>query len=197
VVDDHAVVREGVRRMLTQYEDLTVIGEAATGEDALSLVERRRPDVVLMDVRMPGMGGIEACRRIRRGNPEVGVVMFTAHDDEALVGESMDAGARAFALKGSDPATLVAAIRAAGAGEAFVDPMVGAESRGRGPSVLSGRERQVLQMLADGLSNREVSERLMVSSETVKTHVKHILAKLGAEHRTQAVAIGLRQSLIR
>jgi two-component system response regulator DegU len=201
LVDDHAVVREGLRRVLSQTEDLVVVGEAPTGEEAIALVSRRRPDIVLMDARMPGIGGLEATRRILAGNADVRVVMFTAHGEQELLWEALDCGAQGFVLKDSDGATLIGAIRQAVSGEPYVDPRLAPDflrqlSRPRSESVLSGREREILQMLADGMSNREVSEKLVVSVETVKTHVKHILAKLEAEHRTQAVAIGIRQALI-
>ena len=185
VVDDHAIVREGLRRVLSQLGDMVVVGEASSGEAALELVPLRRPDVVLMDARMPGIGGVAAAR---------------AKQD--LLWEALDAGAQGFVLKDSDSGALVAAIRQVVDGEPFVDPRLAPDflrqlAKPRSAGVLSAREREILQMLADGCSNREVSERLVVSVETVKTHVKHILAKLGAEHRTQAVAIGIRQSLIR
>jgi len=201
LVDDHSVVREGLRRVLAQTEDLVVVGEAPTGEEAIALVGRRRPDVVLMDARMPGIGGLEATRRILAGSADVRVVMFTAHGEQELLWEALDCGAQGFVLKDSDGATLIGAIRQAVSGEPYVDPRLAPDflrqlSRPRSDSVLSGREREILQMLADGMSNREVSEKLVVSVETVKTHVKHILAKLEAEHRTQAVAIGIRQALI-
>ena len=202
VVDDHAIVREGLRRVLSQLGDMTVVGEAASGEAALDLVPMRRPEVVLMDARMPGMGGVAAARAIASSHPAVRVVMFTAHAEHDLLWEALDAGAQGFVLKDSESTTLVAAIRQVMEGEPYVDPRLAPDflrqlARPRGAGVLSAREREILQMLADGCSNREVSERLVVSVETVKTHVKHILAKLEAEHRTQAVAIGIRQSLIR
>jgi DNA-binding NarL/FixJ family response regulator len=200
-VDDHAVVREGLRRLLSQEEDVTVIGEAASGEEAVVQVRRRRPDVVLMDARMPGMGGIRAMQEILSEHPQVRTVVFTAHGEEELLWESLDAGADGFVLKDSEGPTLISAIRQVVAGEPFVDERLAPDflrqlSRPRTTGVLSARERQILQLLADGCSNREVSERLVLSVETVKTHVKHILAKLHAEHRTQAVAIGIRESLI-
>lgn len=202
VVDDHSVVREGVRRLLSQTEDLVVVGEADNGEAAVALVGRRRPDVVLMDARMPGMSGLEATRSIVTSHPDVRVVMFTAHGDQDLLWEALDCGAQGFVLKDSDGPTLIGAIRQAVQGEPYVDPRLAPDflrqlSRPRTDNILSGREREILQMLADGMSNREVSEHLVVSVETVKTHVKHILAKLEAEHRTQAVAKGIRLALIR
>ena len=202
LVDDHAIVREGLRRVLSQVEDMVVVGAAATGEAAIEMVGRRRPEVVLMDARMPGIGGITATQRIMAAHPEVRVIMFTAHAEQDLLWEALDAGAQGFVLKDSDSGALAGAIRQVISGDPYVDPRLAPDflrqlQRPRQGNILSAREREILQMLADGYSNREVSERLVVSVETVKTHVKHILAKLEAEHRTQAVAIGIRQSLIR
>ncbi len=201
VVDDHAIVREGLRRVVAQREDMVVVGEAASGEEALDMAARRRPDVVLMDARMPGIGGLQATQRIVGDHPGVRVIIFTAHQEQELLWDALDSGAQGFVLKDSESATLLAAIAQVTDGEPFVDPRLTPDflrqlARPRQTGVLSAREREILQMLADGHSNREVSERLVVSVETVKTHVKHILAKLEAEHRTQAVAIGIRQSLI-
>lgn len=202
VADDHAIVREGLRRVLSQLDDMVVVGEASSGEAALELVARRRPEVVLMDARMPGIGGVAAAQAIVAAHRDVRVVMFTAHAEQDLLWEALDAGAQGFVLKDSDSSALVGAIRQVMAGDPYVDPRLAPDflrqlARPRTGGILSAREREILQMLADGHSNREVSEQLVVSVETVKTHVKHILAKLEAEHRTQAVAIGIRQALIR
>ena len=202
LADDHAIVREGLRRVLSPLEDMIVVGEASSGEAALELVARRRPEVVLMDARMPGIGGVAAAQRIVAEHPDVRVVMFTAHAEQDLLWEALKAGAQGFVLKDSESTALVGAIRQVVTGEPYVDPRLAPDflrqlARPRPGGILSAREREILQMLADGHSNREVSERLVVSVETVKTHVKHILAKLEAEHRTQAVAIGIRQALIR
>jgi DNA-binding NarL/FixJ family response regulator len=202
VADDHAIVREGLRRVLSQFEDMLVVGEASSGEAAIELVARRRPEVVLMDARMPGMGGVAAASRITSDHADVRVVMFTAHSEQDLLWEALDAGAQGFVLKDTESAILVQAVRQVVGGEPYVDQRLAPGflsqlARPRPGGVLSAREREILQMLADGHSNREVSERLVLSVETVKTHVKHILAKLEAEHRTQAVAIGIRQALIR
>jgi DNA-binding NarL/FixJ family response regulator len=202
VADDHAIVREGLRRVLSSLDDMVVVGEASSGEAALELVARRRPEVVLMDARMPGMGGVAAAGRIVGEHPEVRVVMFTAHSEQDLLWEALDAGAQGFVLKDSESAALVGAIRQVVGGDPYVDPRLAPDflrqlAKPRAGGVLTERERQILQMLADGHSNREVSQSLVLSVETVKTHVKHILAKLEAEHRTQAVAIGIRQALIR
>ena len=201
VVDDHAVVREGIRRLLGQEEDIIVVGEASSGEEAVALVARRKPDLILMDARMPGMGGIRAIQQILDEPGAVRIIVFTAHGDEDLLWEALDLGAHGFVLKDADGATLTSALRQVAAGEPYVDQRLAPDflrqlSRPKKSGVLSAREREILQLLADGCSNREVSERLVLSVETVKTHVKHILSKLDAEHRTQAVAIGIRQSLI-
>lgn len=201
VVDDHAVVREGLRRILAEDGHITVVGEATSGEDAVALVPRRRPDVVLMDARLPEMSGIEAMASILKDNAQVKIIIFTAYAEEDLLWEALDAGAHGFVLKEAGGEALLQAIRQVHGGEPYVEPRLAPDflrqlSRPRAESVLSAREREILQLLADGCSNREVSERLVLSVETVKTHVKHILAKLEAEHRTQAVAIGIRQALI-
>jgi DNA-binding NarL/FixJ family response regulator len=202
LVDDHGVVREGLRRVLSQVDDLVVVGEAASGEEAVTLAGRRRPTIVLMDARMPGIGGLEATRIITREHPTVKVIVFTAHGQQDLLWEALDSGAQGFVLKDADRPTLLGAIRQVAAGEPYVDPRLAPDflrqlSKPRSESPLSAREREILQLLADGCSNREISDKLVLSVETVKTHVKHILAKLEAEHRTQAVAIGIRQAMIR
>lgn len=201
LVDDHTIVREGLRRVLTQLDDIVVVGEAGSGEEAVEMVSRRRPELILMDVRMPGIGGVGAAQRIIADHPDVHIIMFTAHAEQDLLWEALDAGAQGFVLKDSESSALAAAIRQVMSGDPYVDPRLAPDflrqlSKPRNNSVLSQREREILQMLADGSSNKEVAESLVVSVETVKTHVKHILAKLEAEHRTEAVAIGIRQSLI-
>jgi DNA-binding NarL/FixJ family response regulator len=201
VADAFAIVREGVRAVVAGAGGITVVGEAATGTAALELVERRRPDLLLIDARMPGVDGIEVTRRLAARHSGTRVVIFTAAEEQELLWEALEAGARGYVLKDAGGDDLVAALRRVTAGDPYVDPRLAPDllrplTRARPTDVLSAREREVLQMLADGLSNREVSERLVLSIETVKTHVKHILVKLNAEHRTQAVAIALRQSMI-
>jgi len=147
------------------------------------------------------MGGIRAIQQILGDSGRVRIIVFTAHGDEDLLWEALDLGAHGFILKDVDGAALIGALRQVAGGEPYVDQRLAPDflrqlSRPKRAGVLSARERQILQLLADGCSNREVSERLVLSVETVKTHVKHILSKLDAEHRTQAVAIGIRQSLI-
>ena len=198
LADDHEVVREGLRLALLRSPHIRVVGEAADGETAVSLAERRRPDVIVMDLRMPGMDGIEATEEIMRRVPEAKVLIFTAYSERALLQRGLESGARGYILKEAPHETLLRAIEKVAAGETFVDPSLMAaltQSRG-GTDVLTPREREILQLLADGLSNADVAGQLFISQETVKSHVRHILTKLEADTRTQAVAIALRDAMI-
>ena len=198
IVDDHEVVREGLRLSLSRTSHIRVVGEAADGEQAIELAERRRPDVVLMDVRMPGMDGLEATRVLCERWPDSAVLIFTAYSERSLLARGLESGAKGYVLKEAPRETLVRAIEKVAAGEAYVDralmpSFVPAKER---DELLTAREREILQLLADGMSNAEVAERLVISAETVKSHVRHILAKLEADTRTQAVAIALREAII-
>ena len=198
LADDHEVVREGLRLALLRSPHIRVVGEAPDGETAVSLAERRRPDVVVMDLRMPGMDGIEATEEIMRRLPDAKVLIFTAYSERALLQRGLESGARGYILKEAPHETLLRAIEKVAAGETFVDPSLMAaltQSRG-GTDVLTPREREILQLLADGMSNVDVAAKLFISQETVKSHVRHILAKLEADTRTQAVAIALRDAMI-
>jgi DNA-binding NarL/FixJ family response regulator len=197
IADDHEVVREGLRLSLSRVPHLRVVGEAADGEAAVSLVERRRPNVVIMDVRMDGVDGIAATSRIRALVPTTAVLLFTAHAERNLLVRGREAGAKGYVLKEAPHETIVRAIERVARGEDFVDPalapgLLASEREG----LLTAREREILQLLADGMSNAEVAKKLFISQETVKSHVRHILAKLEADTRTQAVAIALRESII-
>ena len=198
LADDHEVVREGLRLALLRSPHIRVVGEAPDGETAVSLAERRRPDVIVMDLRMPGMDGIEATEEIMRRLPDAKVLIFTAYSERALLQRGLESGARGYILKEAPHETLLRAIEKVAAGETFVDPALMAaltQSRGGG-DVLTPREREILQLLADGLSNADVAGQLFISQETVKSHVRHILTKLEADTRTQAVAIALRDAMI-
>ena len=198
LADDHEVVREGLRLALLRSPHIRVVGEAPDGETAVSLAERRRPDVIVMDLRMPGMDGIEATEEIMRRLPDAKVLIFTAYSERALLQRGLESGARGYILKEAPHETLLRAIEKVAAGETFVDPSLMAaltQSRG-GTDVLTPREREILQLLADGLSNADVAAQLFISQETVKSHVRHILTKLEADTRTQAVAIALRDAMI-
>ncbi len=192
VVDDQRIVREGLTALLELVEDLHVVALAADGEQALALVAEHRPDVVLMDLRMPGLDGIEATRRIRRQYPDVEVVVLTTHADDESVLAALRAGARGYLTKDAGVAEIARAVAAAHAGQALLDPQVQAQlltslsdDRPRGP--LTERETDVLTLIAGGLSNVEISQRLVVSEATVKTHINRIFAKIGARDRAQAV----------
>jgi DNA-binding NarL/FixJ family response regulator len=198
IVDDHEVVREGLRLSLSRAPHIRVVGEASDGQTAVALAERRRPDVVIMDVRMPGMDGLEATKLLTERVPTTAVLIFTAYSERSLLGRGLESGAKGYILKEAPHQTLLRAIEKVAAGDGYVDPaLMPAFLTGRGrDDMLTAREREILQLLADGMSNGDVAQRLFISQETVKSHVRHILAKLEADTRTQAVAIALREAII-
>jgi DNA-binding NarL/FixJ family response regulator len=198
IVDDHEVVREGLRLSLSRAPHIRVVGEAADGTQAIALAERRRPDVVLMDIRMPGIDGLEATKILTSRLPNVAVLIFTAYSERALLSKGLESGAKGYILKEAPHETLVRAISKVAAGDAYIDPalMPAFLPEKERDELLTAREREILQLLADGMSNADVAGRLVISQETVKSHVRHILAKLEADTRTQAVAIALRESII-
>jgi DNA-binding NarL/FixJ family response regulator len=198
IADDHEVVREGLRLSLSRAPHIRVIGEASDGAGAVALAERRRPHVVIMDVRMPGMDGLEATRQLQERVPDAAVLIFTAYSERSLLGRGLESGAKGYILKEAPHQTLVRAIEKVAAGEGFVDPaLMPAFIAGKDSTdMLTAREREILQLLADGMSNADVASKLFISQETVKSHVRHILAKLEADTRMQAVAIALRESII-
>jgi NarL family two-component system response regulator LiaR len=203
LVDDHRVVRRGLRSYLEAFADLCVVGEASSGEQVLEKVERWLPDVAIMDLLMPGgLDGIETTRRIRAISPHTQVVVLTAHTDGARVVAALRAGAIGYVRKDADPDLLLAAVRAAARGQSLLDPAIAGSvlhDLVRDTKVrhdLTEREMEVLRLLAHGRTNREIAGDLVVSEETVKTHVGNILAKLHLAHRTQAVIHALQQGLI-
>jgi DNA-binding NarL/FixJ family response regulator len=188
-----------VSEILTAH-GVDVVGRAADGEDALAQIEALKPRIALVDVRMPRLSGIELAKRTAVSSPDTAIVFYTAYGDRALLSEALDVGARGFVLKEAPLADLVRAVERVAAGEAYVDPvlagvLVSSHAADQLPS-LTQREREVLRLLADGLSNEEIGKSLFISPETVRTHVRKAMAKLEADTRTQAVAIALRQSLI-
>ena len=197
IADDHEIVREGLRLSLSRSPHIRVIGEASDGDSAVALAERRRPDVVIMDIRMPGTDGLEATKRIRESLPGTSVLLFTAYGERSLLSRGLDSGARGYLLKEAPNDTLVRAIEKVANGEGYVDPALMPSFLNRDSrDLLTPREREILQLLADGMSNGEAAAKLFISQETVKSHVRHILAKLEADTRTHAVAIALRESII-
>jgi two-component system, NarL family, response regulator LiaR len=204
VVDDHAVVREGLRTFLGLQDGIQVIAEAADGEAAVRAAEHHRPDVVLMDLVMPRLDGVGAMRELRRRVPAARVIVLTSFlDDERLL-PAIQAGAAGYLLKNAQPQELARAIRAAHAGQALLDPAVAArlvdaiaQPAGEPPrEPLTAREQQVLALIAEGLSNKRIARQLGVSEKTVKTHVGHVLAKLGVADRTQAAVHAVRSGLV-
>lgn len=199
VADDQALVREGLMTLLATVPDIDPVAAAADGEQAVALCARHRPDVVLMDLRMPRLDGVGATRAIRAANPDTEVVVLTTHADEASILHALQAGARGYLTKDAGIAEIARAVHAAAAHQALLDPVVharllAAASHSRPappptalPDELTPREAEVLSLLARGLSNREIAEALVVSEATVKTHVNHLFAKTGARDRAQAV----------
>ena len=198
LADDHAIFRYGLRAMLGSTPEFEVVGEAATGEEAVARAAELRPDVVLMDIEMPGVNGIEATRRILEGNPTVGVVVLTMFDDDDSVFAAMRAGARGYVLKGADGDEVLNVVRAVASGEAHFGPRIAQRLMGffsaPKPSALSevfpeltAREREILGFIAQGRSNAEIARRLFLSPKTVRNHVSNIFTKLRVADRAQAI----------
>jgi NarL family two-component system response regulator LiaR len=203
LVDDHRVVRRGLRSFLEAFPDIAVVGEASSGEEVLEKIEVWLPDVVIMDLLMPGgIDGIATTRRVRSITPHTQVVVLTAYTDDARVIGALRAGAIGYVRKDADPEILLAAVRAAARGQSMLDPgIAGSVLEDLASSIklkddLTERETEVLRLLAHGRTNREIAEELVIGAETVKTHVGNILAKLHLAHRTQAVVQALKQGLI-
>jgi len=198
IVDDHEVVREGLRLSLSRAPHIRVVGEAGDGRAAIELAERRKPNVVIMDVRMPGLDGLDATKELMEKEPNTAVLIFTAYSERSLLARGLESGAKGYILKEAPHETLVRAIEKVAGGDSFIDPaLMPAFLSGKDrEDMLTAREREILQLLADGMSNADVAQRLFISQETVKSHVRHILAKLEADTRTHAVAIALRDAII-
>ncbi len=200
VVDDHAVVREGLRAFLDLQDGFDVVGEAGDGDEAIAEAERLRPDVVLMDLVMPRRDGVSAMRALREHVPTARVIVLTSFLDEDTLLPALRAGAAGFLLKNAQPQELEHAVRAAHAGEAVIDPVVAArlvhalETGGEVEPIdrLTPREREVLELIGRGFPNKRIARELGIAEKTVKTHVSHVLAKLGVSDRTQAALYAAR-----
>jgi two-component system, NarL family, response regulator LiaR len=200
IVDDHAVVREGLRTFLELQDDMQVVGEAGDGDDAVAVAERVLPDVVLMDLVMPGVDGIEAMRRLRRQVPSARAIVLTSFVDEERILPAIRAGAAGYLIKNVDPQELARAVRMAADGETLIDPTVASrlvevladEHDAPRPEQLTPREQEVLELIGRGYSNKRIAFELGVAEKTVKNHVSHVLSKLGVADRTQAALYAAR-----
>ena len=203
LVDDHHVVRRGLRSYLSAFDDITIVGEAATGEEILERIEGWLPDVVLMDMLMPGgIDGVETTRRVRAIAPNTQVVVLTAYGDEPRVIAALRAGAIGYVKKDTELEILLLAIRAAARGRSVLDPSIAGivlqdlQTAPDASDRLTERETEVLRLLARGLTNHEIAEVLVVGEETIKTHIGNILSKLQTAHRVQAVISALKRGII-
>jgi DNA-binding NarL/FixJ family response regulator len=201
VADDHPVVRDGLAAVLGTQPDLQVVGEATTGAEAIDLADELRPDLVLMDLQMPGTDGATATATIRDRHPDIHVLVLTTYDTDADITRAIDAGATGYLLKDAVRDDLFAAVRAAARGDSVLSPAVAARVmqrlRTRADEALSSREIEVLAAVARGLSNKDAARALHVSEATVKTHLVHIFQKLGVDDRTAAVTVALERGIIR
>ena len=191
IADDHAVVRRGLEQLLTTTDDIVVVGLAANGEEALTLVQQVEPDVVLMDLSMPEVDGIAATRRVLAVRPDTKVVVLTSFAEQRKVLDAIEAGAAGYLLKDADPDDVISAVRAAQAGGAPLDPraarvLLDAQRRPAPPARLSARELEVLGLVASSLANKQIALRLGISERTVKAHLTTVFAQLGVTDRTQA-----------
>lgn len=204
IVDDHAIVRKGLRALLTEIDDIEVIGEASDGQQAVNLVEEARPDVILMDIVMPNMDGIEATQKITARQPEARILALTSFAADDKLFPAIKAGAMGYLLKDSDPEDLVQAIRQVHLGEPALQPSIARKvlhelrqpiSQPQTPEPLTEREVEVLRFVSKGLSNQDIADKLTIAEVTVRTHVSNILSKLHLANRVQATLYALREGL--
>lgn len=208
VADDQRIVREGLAMVLRLLPDVDLVGTASNGREAVELTGEHRPDIVLMDLRMPDVDGVEATRQIRERHPETQVIVLTTYSDDTSIFAALRAGARGYLTKDAGPDEIAAAIEKVASGQAMLDPAVqarlldtlgsprpAAPPPGELPDGLTGREAEVLALIAEGLSNTEIAERLVVSETTVKTHINRLFAKTGVRDRAQAVTYAYRNGI--
>jgi DNA-binding NarL/FixJ family response regulator len=200
IADDHPAIIDAVSRYLADVDDVEIVAQAQNGDEALRLIEEHAPDVAVVDIRMPGVGGIEIARRLSAEGSKTAVILYTGHSERSLLLEALDAGARGFLVKEAPLDDLARAIRTVGAGGTYVDPtlagvLAGPQATERLPTITK-REREILRLLADGMRNEQVARQLSISPLTVRSHVENAMRKLEADTRTEAVAKALRESLI-
>lgn len=196
-VDDHPLLREGIVAIIDNQADMLVVAQAANGKDAIEQYRKHLPDVTLMDLRLPDTSGIEALIAIRTEFPEARVIMLTTFEGDVEIKRALEAGARGYLLKNMPPKELVEVIRQVHAGKKRIPPQLAAQlAEHMSDEALTEREVEVLGQIAGGNRNRDIAEQLFISEETVKVHIKHIMEKLGASDRTEAVAIGIRRGII-
>lgn len=201
VVDDHPVVRQGLTAMLRWEPEIELVGEAADGQEAVRLILEQRPDVVLLDLRLPGLSGVDVMRQVRPQAPTVRFLILTTYDTESYIAPALAAGARGYLLKDAILEELMQGIRSVVQGRPALEPGVAARlldriADGDGAGDLSERELEVLRLLVDGASNKGIAQRLTLSENTVKAHVSHIFTKLGVQSRTEAVTVALQRGLV-
>jgi DNA-binding NarL/FixJ family response regulator len=197
-VDDHPLLREGIAAIINNQPDMLLTAEATNGAEAVQKFREHQPDVTLMDLRLPDVSGIDALIAIRSEFPDARIVMLTTFEGDVEIHRSLEAGARGYLLKSMPPKDLVEAIRQVNSGKKRIPPELAAQlAEHLGDEALTEREVEVLRHVAGGNRNRDIADRLFISEETVKVHIKHIMEKLGASDRTQAVAIAVRRGIIR
>jgi DNA-binding NarL/FixJ family response regulator len=196
-VDDHPLLREGIAALVNSQPDMVLIGQGATGSEAIQLFKERLPDVTLLDLRLPDMSGIDVLIAIRTEFPDARIIMLTTFEGDVEIQRALQAGARGYLLKNMPPTELLEVIRQVHAGKKRIPPEIASQLlEHMSDEGLTEREIEVLKQVADGNRNREIAQLLFISEETVKVHIKHIMEKLGASDRTQAVSIGLRRGII-
>lgn len=207
IADDHTLFRKGVHKMLEAEEDMKVVGEAATGREALDQARALMPDIILMDIKMPELDGIEATRTIHREMPHTGIIFVTMFEDDEFVFQGLQAGGRGYILKDADPETMLRAIRAVANGESLLGPTIAQKALRQFAALpgkqtplvddLTPREQEVLKLIAEGRSNKEIAAALCLSEKTVKNHINNIFAKLHVYDRTQALLYAIRKGLVK
>jgi DNA-binding NarL/FixJ family response regulator len=196
-IDDHPLVREGLAALINDQTDMKIVGQASTGRDGIKLYHELQPDIALMDVRLPDMSGIDAMITLRSESPDARIIIVTSSEGDVEMQRALEGGARGYMLKSMPPAELLDAIRRVHAGKKAIPPEIASQlAIHLSDEVLTAREVEILQQVAEGNRNRDIAERFFISEGTVKVHIKHIMEKLGANDRTQAITIAVRRGII-